>query len=603
MLRLLSLALSCSVVLSLYGHVASAVSSDLVISHVQTGGSGSGTAGQEFIAVYNNSDSEVNITNWCVTYSDYTNATIVDLYCFNAAEEMDEVRVSAKSSIVVASPSYPGSAGVVTGTYINSSTTLSGTRGHVAIYNEDNQVVDRVAWDNKASAPPASPETIAAVAPAGGSMLLRDFEETVFVDTDHNLNDFSVVTSLLPAVHPLIDYVAPPELVDVCENLPNIQSIMPSGYDYEDTDNCELISADLCQNVNNVQLMIPQNMSGLNGSCYDTALDACTNIENFQLDIPNGFREISSDLCKVINPKGNIVLSEILANSAGTDAGHEFIEIYNSDQRSIDLSDYSLAIGKNAEKILSLPAHDIAPGEYVYFSDTDLVYTLLNTTTQVKLLFYDGTVVDEIIPYQDPGDDVSWSLIDDVWQFTDIVTPGSSNIAMSQILGDNDVQSTAGLAPCPAGKYRNTLTNRCRNIEEDASVLASCAADEYRNPETNRCKKIALAAGELVPCAEGYERNEDTNRCRKLQEDAQLVPCAEGYERNPETNRCRKTLSTTQTADATNSSEPVPEESIISSPYALAATVGTGAVGYGIYEWRTELGAAIRRILSAITKK
>lgn len=603
MLRLLSLALSCSVVLGLYGHVVSAVSSNVVISHLQTGGSASGTANQEFIAVYNNSDSEVDITDWCVTYSDYTNATIVDLYCFKAAENMDEVRVSAKSSIVVASPSYPALADTVTGTYINASTTLSGTRGHVAIYNEDDHVIDRVAWDNKASAPPTSPETIAAAAPAGGSMLLRDFAGAVFVDTDHNLNDFNVVSSILPATHPLVDYMAPPELVDVCKNLPDIQSIMPSGYDYDDTDNCEPMSADLCQNVSNVQLMVPQDMSGLSGNCYDTALDVCKNIENFQLDIPNGFREISSDLCKMINPKGNIMLSEILANSAGTDTGHEFIEIYNNDGRSIDLSDYSLAIGKNAEKILSLPAYDLAPGEYVYFSDTDLVYTLLNTTTQLKLLFYDGTVVDEMIPYQDPGDDVSWSLIDDVWQFTDIVTPGSANVAIPQILGDNDVVSTAGLAQCPAGKYRNTLTNRCRNIEEDASVLASCEADEYRNPETNRCKKIALAASTLAPCAEGYDRNEETNRCRKLQEDAQLVPCAQGYERNSETNRCRKIVPATPTAVVTDSPEPILQESILSSPYALAATVGTGAMGYGIYEWRTELGAAFRRILSVIIKK
>jgi hypothetical protein len=45
------------------------------------------------------------------------------------------------------------------------------------------------------------------------------------------------------------------------------------------------------------------------------------------------------------------------------------------------------------------------------------------------------------------------------------------------------------------------------------------------------------------------------------------------------------------------------QPSIIASPYALAATVGTGAMGYGLYEWRTEFGAALRRIMSLITKK
>ena len=603
MLRLLSLALGCSVFLSMFGHAVSAVSPDIVISHVQTGGSGAGTANQEFVAIFNNTNNEINITDWCVTYSDYTDATIVDLYCFEATISMDEVRIKPKGSVVIVSSTYPVGLSSVTGVYINASSTLSGTRGHVTIYDDDSQVIDRVAWDNKASLPPKSPETLAAPAPAGGSMLIRDFENAVYIDTDNNLGDFSVMTSLLPLSHPLIDYDAPAEIVDVCANMPDIQEIMPAGYDYDDMDNCEPVSADICQNVSNVQIVTPQNMSELSGNCYDTDLDACTNIEKFQLGVPDGSREISSNICKINNPKGNVKLSEIMANSAGTDAGNEFIEIYNSDQRSIDLSDYSLAIGKNAEKILALPAYNIAPGEYVFFSDTALGYTLLNTTTQVKLLFYDGGVVDEIIPYQDPGDDVSWSLIDEVWQFTDIITPGSANVAMSETAGEGEVLGFTGLAPCPAGKYRNTLTNRCRNIEEDATVLASCEADEYRNPDTNRCKKIASAVSTLTPCTEGYERNEETNRCRKIQSNAELTPCAEGYERNPETNRCRKILAATQTPVATEAVEPVPEESILGSPYALAATVGTGAMGYGIYEWRTELGAAIRRILSFITKK
>jgi hypothetical protein len=297
---------------------------------------------------------------------------------------------------------------------------------------------------------------------------------------------------------------------------------MLDGYDYDNAGNCEPTSADVCQNIEKVQLTVPLYMSILANNCYSSELDACTNIENFQLDIPDGFRGIHDDSCKVINPKANIVLSELLANSMGTDTGNEFIELQNMSNMTVDLSDYSLAIGKNAEKILPLPETNVAPGQYVLFSDTDLGYTLLNTTTQVKLLFYTGEIVDEIIPYQDPNDDISWSLIDSVWQFTNIVTPGNANVPMAEVLGYTGQSSDDGLAPCPAGKYRNTLTNRCRNIEEDASVLASCEADEYRNPETNRCKKIAIATSTLTPCAEGYERNEETNRCRKIQDDAEL---------------------------------------------------------------------------------
>lgn len=605
MIRLLSLALGCSIFFSMIGHTVSATSSNLVISHIQTGGSGTGNAGQEFIALHNNANEDINITNWCVTYSDYTDATIIDLHCFEASENMDEVRVQAHGNIVIASPTHPIAQVNVTARYINSSTALSGTRGHVAIYDDASHVIDKVAWDNKASLPPKNPETIAAAVPAGGSMLLRNSIGAVFVDTDNNLTDFSVAISVLPLPHPLIDFKAPVEVVDACVNIPDVQETMPTGYDYDDHDNCQPMSADQCQNVSNVQMNIPQNMSGLNGKCYDSAQDACTNIDDFQLDVPDGFREIGNNTCKKVSAIADVILSEILANSTGTDTGNEFVELYNNDNVAVDLSDYMLAIGKNAEKIFALAAYTIAPGEYAVFSDADLGYTLLNTTTQVKLLFYNGETVDEVIPYQDPNDDISWSLIDDVWQFTDVITPGKANIAMSEVLGDTDQTNTDGLAPCPVGKYRNALTNRCRNIEDDASVLASCEVDEYRNPETNRCKKIALAISTLTPCAEGYERNEETNRCRKIQSEAQLASCAEGSERNPETNRCRKMLATTTQAVDKSTEDAVAgtQSSILGSPYALAAAVGTGAMGYGIYEWRTELGATLRRILGLMTKK
>lgn len=601
MLRLLTLALGCSVFLGMFGHAVSAVSPDLVISHVQLGGVGASS--QEFVSIFNNADSEINVTGWCVTYSDYSDDSITDLYCFEAAADMDEVRIQPKGSVVIVSPSYPVGASSVTGIYRSPSTVMSGARGHVAIYDGNDKVVDRLAWYNTVSAPPIHPETVAAAAPLGGSMLVRGYKDAVYVDTDHNLNDFSITTSILPLAHPLIDYQKPIELIDLCPNIPETQVTMLDSYDYDNAGNCEPRSADVCQNIEKVQLTVPQYMSILGGNCYSSELDACTNIENFQLDIPDGFRGIHDDSCKVINPKASIVLSELLANSMGTDTGNEFIELQNMSNMTVDLSDYSLAIGKNAEKILPLPETNVAPGQYVLFSDTDLGYTLLNTTTQVKLLFYTGEIVDEIIPYQDPNDDISWSLIDSVWQFTNIVTPGKANVPMAEILGYTGQSSDDGLAPCPAGKYRNTLTNRCRNIEEDASVLASCEADEYRNPETNRCKKIAFATSTLTPCAEGYERNEETNRCRKIQDDAELGSCAEGYERNPETNRCRKSLVAAQPTDVSADVMATDQPSIIASPYALAATVGTGAMGYGLYEWRTEFGAALRRIMSLITKK
>ncbi len=48
----------------------------------------------------------------------------------------------------------------------------------------------------------------------------------------------------------------------------------------------------------------------------------------------------------------------------------------------------------------------------------------------------------------------------------------------------------ANLKPCDAGQVRNPSTNRCKKISATASLVA-CKDGQVRNPETNRCRKVA----------------------------------------------------------------------------------------------------------------
>lgn len=81
-----------------------------------------------------------------------------------------------------------------------------------------------------------------------------------------------------------------------------------------------------------------------------------------------------------------------------------------------------------------------------------------------------------------------------------------------------NIPTVAELAPCKEGQYRSEETNRCRSIAVAvASVLKPCADDQFRNPLTNRCKKIASSDDiALADCGEGRERNPVTNRCRNI---------------------------------------------------------------------------------------
>lgn len=582
---------------------ASAVSSNLVIAQVQTGGAGTGAANQEFVALFNNSSSDIDVSGWCIKLSDY-NDSGTESYCFSVAPGMDQVRVAGKGVVFLASASYTVPAGISLTSRFMTSTTLSSTRGHVTLLDATKSVVDRVAWYNQESTPPKYPETLAAAAPTGGSMITRNAVDGSYVDTDNNNQDFVVVPAAPLSATSFVNYVHPDEIVDACPTIDGVQQIMPDGYGYDDAGNCELLSNDICENINLIQLEIPEGYGRLGSNCYDLSLDMCSNLDDLQLVVPEGYH-ISGNLCKKNAVMVGLKISEVMPNASGIDSGKEYIEIYNPTPNEIDLSYYTVHIGKNAEKLYSFGDAIVAGKSYISFYDS-LGFSLLNSTSRVELHFYDGTVVDEIIPYQSPGDDISWSLIDSIWQYTDIQTPGAANQASAIETKDRDHSTSGGtselLAACPAGKYRNPLTNRCRTIESDVAVLASCDSDEFRNPETNRCKKVSLASVTLAPCNEGYERNPETNRCRKVISDDELMPCEEGYVRNPATNRCKKSLSDV----ASKAAEAAKETSQLSqqiNPYIIAAVAGLGVAGYGLYEWRSELAEAIRRIGRLLPRK
>ncbi|MEO5691426.1 MAG: lamin tail domain-containing protein [Candidatus Saccharimonadales bacterium] len=582
----------------IYSPVDAAATSEIVITHIQTGGVGSGTAGQEFVAIANASTQDINVSGWCIKYSDYTYSTFSDLYCFNVAPDSDEVHIAAKSHAVIISHTYPTPLTNVTGLFTNTSSSLSSTRGHIVLRNALNEPVDIVAWDNKAAAPPVKPETLAAPAPAGGSMLTRIVLGDTYTDTDNNSLDFKVNNSVLPTAAPLIDYSIPTQVIDLCGTIDGIQEILPVGYDFDEAGNCEYESFDLCKNIIRIQLVVPENTMQYEGNCLDLVLDVCKNIDGFQLDIPTNYRVLEDNLCKLILPKSSIFINEVLPNANGVDTGKEFIELYNSGEVAADLSDYYLLVGKQLEKRIQLPTHTLGVGGYVAFTDEELGFTLLNTTTNIRIVYYDGSLVNEMIPYENPGDDISWSRIDGIWQYTNNPTPKQHNKSATEVLSTQT--EIAGVIACPAGKYRNPLTNRCRNIEEDVSVLGSCDGDEYRNPETNRCRKISTAASSLAPCESGYERNEETNRCRKIVQETSLTPCAEGYERNPETNRCRKALSNEVLASAV---EEVADPQNQMNMYPLLTAAAAGGFAYGVYEWRVEARAILRRMLDYFQKK
>lgn len=343
-------------------------------------------------------------------------------------------------------------------------------------------------------------------------------------------------------------------------------------------------------------------LSPISSGLYEQTviIDVCANIEGAQTEVPNGFVNNSGICTEIQLEDARLIITELLPNAPSYDTGQEFIEIYNPTDQIVQLTDYVLQIGPAYTDTFIFLTGTIQPGEFTVVADTISGLTLPNTTASVRLVTPAGSIASETAAYVAPDDDVSWALIDNEWIYTNQITPGSANkpnfdpVESPQTAGDNSV-----LAPCPAGKFRNPETNRCKNIESVVSQLTPCDADEYRNLDTNRCRKIASATSALVPCREDQFRNPDTNRCKsRASKTSNLVPCDEGQERNPETNRCRKIQDIAGISSSGTLSE-VTDIAVENGKgqlgWYMPLAVVSGAGGYALFEWRQELSRKLRQ--------
>lgn len=558
---------------------ASATSRSVVIYQVF---SGVDNAAQEFVALYNNSDTEADITGWCLT-----NKSGSQFAC-PATDPNSEIVIGARQFFIIASVSIASQADFT----VPDANNITGSSDTINLVNGA-QVIDTVAWTTDLGTGNAMQRKMTTPGVVLDTGLLTDFEK--------RLNPLRV------------------QNIDLCLNIPGVQNFKPEGMIIDANSYCIVPPpVDVCLNVDGYQATVPVGLTpdGM-GNCY---VDVCSDIEGLQLTIPPGYDPAPGNSCvlhdecpnlpdaQLIMPlnyvmkDGSCVLdllplqiTELLPNSAGTDTGKEYIELYNPTDKAADLSLYKLHVGLNNEKTFEFPLGSIiGPGEYKTFYDSEIKFTLANTTSKVSVTGNDGTSITQTEIYSSPDDDQAWAYINGIWEYTNQPTPGGFNLAFLETTED-PVSNDTTVATCPVGKYRNPLTNRCRNIESDASVLASCDADQYRNPDTGRCRKITVAAT-LAACKEGQYRSEETNRCRNIETaGAQLAACKEGQERNPDTNRCR-TIAAASIPSAAYAVQPVKDGVQSFVGWAALGGVGVLALGYAGWEWRREIAEKIKGI-------
>ena len=307
---------------------------------------------------------------------------------------------------------------------------------------------------------------------------------------------------------------------------------------------------------------------------------------------------------KELNKCEGLKLSEIASN-----VDEQFIEIINSGEKTVITTGCKLTVGDSGvrENIGNI---ELKPGEFLTIKIKNTKLKLPKTKGKVYLLDEAGSKIDSA-EYEKLAKSSSWSLIDDEWMQTFMITENSENIFKEYLDCQNGYERNAlgkcvkiviplVESPCPVGQYRHPETRRCRKIES-AKTITPCKDGYYRSEETGRCRSIASAAAKtLKPCPEGQFRNSATGRCKKIASTDDIAKeCPEGFERNPQTKRCRKIKSANMPAVGSAAAE-VKQVAGATWGWWVFGGVSLLAVGYGVWQWRWEISQFVRKIRESI---
>ena len=311
-----------------------------------------------------------------------------------------------------------------------------------------------------------------------------------------------------------------------------------------------------------------------------------------------------SESSKELNKCEGLKLSEIASN-----VDEQFIEIINSGEKTVITTGCKLVVG-DAGVRENIDDIELNPGEFLTIKIKNTKLKLPKTKGKVYLLDEAGSKIDSA-EYEKLAKSSSWSLIDDEWTQTFMITENSENIFKEYLDCQSGYERNAlgkcvkiviplVESSCPVGQYRHPETRRCRK-NEAAKTITPCKDGYYRSEETGRCRSIASAAAKtLKPCPEGQFRNSATGRCKKIASTDDIAKeCPEGFERNPQTKRCRKIKSANMPTVGSAAAEVKQVAGAIWGWWVFGG-VSLLAVGYGVWQWRWEISQFVRKIRESI---
>lgn len=151
-------------------------------------------------------------------------------------------------------------------------------------------------------------------------------------------------------------------------------------------------------------------------------------------------------------------ITELLPNPAGSgnDTTDEFVELYNPNNASFDLSGFSLQTGTTSLHNYKFPVGTSLPASgFAVFYSADTGLSLSNQGGQARLLDPSGKPISISGIYGSAGDGLAWALANGKWYWTVRPTPTAANI-IDQPASKKPAAKTDPKRPAAAPKASKT---------------------------------------------------------------------------------------------------------------------------------------------------
>ena len=130
-------------------------------------------------------------------------------------------------------------------------------------------------------------------------------------------------------------------------------------------------------------------------------------------------------------------MAQLLTNlpnpaSPQTDAEDEYVEIYNPNSKTFDLSGFKIqtqSTGSSSKRTYTFPKGTKIEGKkFAAYPSANISVSLSNSGSKVSLLDPLGAVISEAEVYGDAKDGMAWALAKGKWYWTATPTPNAANV-------------------------------------------------------------------------------------------------------------------------------------------------------------------------------